>query len=390
MVKSKKILSLALAVVMALSMLTIGVFAAVTTPTATFTVTSSATEVANGDEITITVTANATEDFYAGPMSLPIEYDASLFEYVANSATVSDIYGAGVTKSVVKSDSGKLTVALTPTTSGTVTAPNLNGANLAVLTFKLKAIGTTGSSTIAIADDQKTASNVSGKFYCGSFDGSNPLTSELTEIGQTLNRVGTTVAYAGVLEADLQLTASAQTGIIIDTNKTFGGQYAGVVFGFVQAAANTFITNKYLQNNLEASNGGTLEFARPNGKTSGGFGTGTTVTVKNSDGSDTGKVYVVVIFGDVNQDGMITAADTTIIKGWATKPATAPANNTVLRMAANTAYVANATVLHNIQTNDTTALKNYVTKNANATTDLAKLNPVKLAEAQAKYNNFYQ
>ena len=87
---------------------------------------------------------------------------------------------------------------------------------------------------------------------------------------------------------------------------------------------------------------------------------------------------------------MITAADTTIVKGWATKPATAPANNTVLRMAANTAYVANPTVLHNIQTNDTTALKNYVTKNANATTDLAKLNPVKLAEAQAKYNKFYQ
>lgn len=391
MVKSKKILSLALALVMALGVLTMGVFAAKTTPTATFTVSSSPSEVANGDEVTITVKANATETFYAGPMSLPIEYNASLFEYVADSATVANIYGAGTTKSAVKAEAGKLTVALTPSTSGAVTAPDLNGANLTVLTFKLKAIGTTGSSTVAIANDQKTAANIGGKFYCGSFDSANPKTAELTELGQTLNRVDTTISYKGAAApADLQLAASAQTGIIIDTNKTFGGQYAGVVFGFVQTAANTFMTNKYLQNNLEASNGGTLEFARPNGKTSGGFGTGTTVTVKNSDGSDTGKVYVVVIFGDVNQDGMITAADTTIVKGWATKPATAPANNTVLRMAANTAYVANATVLHNIQTNDTTALKNYVTKNAKATTDLAKLNPVKLAEAQAKYNNFYQ
>lgn len=392
MVKSKKILSLALALVMALGVLTMGVFAAKTTPTATFTVSASASEVATGDEVTITVKANATETFYAGPMSLPIEYDASLFEYVADSATVANIYGESTTKSAVKADAGKLTVALTPSTSGAVTAPDLNGANLTVLTFKLKAIGSTGSGTVAIADDQKTAANIDGKFYCGSFDSANPKTAELTEIGQTLNRVSATISYKGgaVEPADLQLAASAQTGIIIDTNKTFGGQYAGVVFGFVQKAANTFMTNKYLQNNLEASNGGTLEFARPNGKTSGGFGTGTTVTVKNSDGSDTGKVYVVVIFGDVNQDGMITAADTTIVKGWATKPATAPANNTVLRMAANTAYVANATVLHNIQTNDTTALKNYVTKNAKATTDLAKLNPVKLAEAQAKYNNFYQ
>lgn len=391
MVKSKKILSLALALVMALGVLTMGVFAAKTTPTATFTVSASASEVANGDEVTITVKANATETFYAGPMSLPIEYDASLFEYVADSAAVANIYGAGTTKSAVKAEAGKLTVALTPSTSGAVTAPDLNGANLTVLTFKLKAIGSTGSSTVAIANDQKTDANIGGKFYCGSFDSANPKTAELTEIGQTLNRVDTTISYkSAAAPADLQLAASAQTGIIIDTNKTFGGQYAGVVFGFVQTAGNTFMTNKYLQNNLEASNGGTLEFARPNGKTSGGFGTGTTVTVKNSDGSDTGKVYVVVIFGDVNQDGMITAADTTIVKGWATKPATAPANNTVLRMAANTAYVANATVLHNIQTNDTTALKNYVTKNAKATTDLAKLNPVKLAEAQAKYNNFYQ
>ena len=187
MVKSKKILSLALALVMALGVLTMGVFAAKTTPTATFTVSSSASEVANGDEVTITVKANATETFYAGPMSLPIEYDASLFEYVADSATVANIYGESTTKSAVKADAGKLTVALTPSTSGAVTAPDLNGANLTVLTFKLKAIGSTGSGTVAIADDQKTAANIDGKFYCGSFDSANPKTAELTEIGQTLN-----------------------------------------------------------------------------------------------------------------------------------------------------------------------------------------------------------
>ena len=171
-----------------------GVFAAKTTPTATFTVSASASEVATGDEVTITVKANATETFYAGPMSLPIEYDASLFEYVADSAAVANIYGAGTTKSAVKAEAGKLTVALTPSTSGAVTAPDLNGANLTVLTFKLKAIGTTGSSTVAIANDQKTAANIGGKFYCGSFDSADPKTAELTEIGQTLNRVDTTIS----------------------------------------------------------------------------------------------------------------------------------------------------------------------------------------------------
>lgn len=304
MVKSKKILSLALAVVMALSMLTIGVFAAVTTPTATFTVTSSAAEVANGDEITITVTANATEDFYAGPMSLPIEYDASLFEYVANSATVSDIYGAGVTKSVVKSDSGKLTVALTPTTSGTVTAPNLNGANLAVLTFKLKAIGTTGSSTIAIADDQKTASNISGKFYCGSFDGSNPLTSELTEIGQTLNRVGTTVAYAAAGTPELILTdTGTEAGTVIDRTTTCN-DYAGYVYGVDTLGDGADILD-YVTTNV-----GSVEVIEND---NGVVSTGATIVLKDAAGEII-ETYVFVYFGDVNGDGMVDLDDSGLIE----------------------------------------------------------------------------
>lgn len=303
MVKSKKILSLALAVVMALSMLTIGVFAAVTTPTATFTVTSSAAEVANGDEITITVTANATEDFYAGPMSLPIEYDASLFEYVADSATVSDIYGAGVTKSVVKSDSGKLTVALTPTTSGTVTAPNLNGANLAVLTFKLKAIGTTGSSTIAIADDQKTASNISGKFYCGSFDGSNPLTSELTEIGQTLNRVGTTVAYAAVGTPELILTEEDNGAVIRTDLCTGSGEFAGCVFGIDTLNGENiedFVTTVV----------GSIEVVE---NSEGNMSTGATILLKDTTG-EVVATYVFIYFGDVNGDGAVDITDAAMVE----------------------------------------------------------------------------
>jgi len=358
MVKSKKILSLALAVVMALSMLTVGAFAAVTTPTATFTVSSSATEVATDDVITITVKANATEDFYAGPMSLPIEYDASLFEYVADSATVANIYGASTTKSVVKSDAGLLTVALTPSTSGAVTAPNLNGADLTVLTFQLKAIGTTGSSTIGIADDQKTASNISGKFYCGSFDGSNPMTNELTEIGQTLNRVGTTVAYAAASEpADLELTATGTTdGVVIDTRITFGGQYDGTVYGFKQANATTFRANSnYITNSVQATNEGSLSIARS--FNTAGWSTGTIITVLNKDGTES-KKYIVIIFGDVNCDGLINGNDTTACKNYVAKPATLTRDE--IRMAANCQNVKNSTMLYTLNGNDTTAIKNYV------------------------------
>lgn len=306
MVKSKKILSLALALVMALGVLTMGVFAAKTTPTATFTVSASASEVATGDEVTITVKANATETFYAGPMSLPIEYDASLFEYVADSATVANIYGASTTKSAVKAEAGKLTVALTPSTSGAVTAPDLNGANLTVLTFKLKAIGSTGSSTVAIADDQKTAANIGGKFYCGSFDSADPKTAELTEMGQTLNRVSATISYKGgaVGTPELVLTdKGTEMGTVIDRTSTCNN-YAGYVYGVDTLGDGADILD-YVTTNV-----GSVEVVE---NENGIVSTGATIVLKNAAG-EVVETYVFVYFGDVNGDGLVDLSDSGAIE----------------------------------------------------------------------------
>lgn len=304
MVKSKKILSLALALVMALGVLTMGVFAAKTTPTATFTVSASASEVATGDEVTITVKANATETFYAGPMSLPIEYDASLFEYVADSAAVANIYGAGTTKSAVKAETGKLTVALTPSTSGAVTAPDLNGANLTVLTFKLKAIGSTGSSTVAIANDQKTAANIGGKFYCGSFDSADPKTAELTELGQTLNRVDTTISYKGVVGTpELVLTAAGEAaGTVISTNYCTADGFDGCVMGIDTLGV---YTTETIADNVTVKNG---TMVVNTDASSGSETTGTVIEVYNNSGELVAK-YVFIYFGDVDCDGSISNID---------------------------------------------------------------------------------
>lgn len=303
MVKSKKILSLALAFVMALGVLTMGAFAAKTTPTATFTVSASASEVATGDEVTITVKANATETFYAGPMSLPIEYDASLFEYVADSAAVANIYGAGTTKSAVKAETGKLTVALTPSTSGAVTAPDLNGANLTVLTFKLKAIGTTGSSTVAIANDQKTAANIGGKFYCGSFDSADPKTAELTELGQTLNRVDTTISYKSVGTPELVLTQADNGAVIRNDLCTTSGEFAGCVFGVDTINGENiedFVTTAVGSIEVVANNKGNIT-------------TGAKILLKDTSGAVVA-TYVFIYFGDVNGDGMADGTDAVAIK----------------------------------------------------------------------------
>lgn len=303
MVKSKKILSLALALVMALGVLTMGVFAAKTTPTATFTVSASASEVATGDEVTITVKANATETFYAGPMSLPIEYDASLFEYVADSAAVANIYGAGTTKSAVKAEAGKLTVALTPSTSGAVTAPDLNGANLTVLTFKLKAIGTTGSSTVAIANDQKTAANIGGKFYCGSFDSADPKTAELTEMGQTLNRVDATISYKSVGTPELVLTQADNGAVIRKDLCTGTGDFAGCVFGI------DTINGENIEDFVTTAVGSIEVVANADGNMS----TGATILLKDAAG-EVVATYVFIYFGDINGDGAVDITDAAMVE----------------------------------------------------------------------------
>lgn len=303
MVKSKKILSLALAVVMVLSMLTVGAFAATTTPTATFTVVSSASEVSKDDVITITVKASASEDFYAGPMSLPIEYDSSLFEYVADSVTVENIYGANATKSAVQTATGKVTVALTPSTSGSVSAPNLNGATLTVLSFKLKAIASTGTGTISIANDQKTASNQSGKFYCGSFDSANVKTAELTAIGQTLNRVAATVSYKAVGEVKLILTETGKDYGTVIRDDLCTTDYDGCVFGIDTLEGEAI--EDYVTTEL-----GSIEVVE---NAEGNYSTGATILLKNASGA-TVATYVFIYFGDVNGDGTVDITDSAIVE----------------------------------------------------------------------------
>ena len=372
MASSKKIISLILAVAMVIGVFAISAFAAA--PAATITLSADNAQVESGDTITITVTASATEDFYVGPFGIPVEYDSTLVTFV--SATVANVFGAGTTDYAVNSaTAGKVAIAGWPTNAVSPVAPNLNGANvvLATLTFTATA---DGEAVFAIANDQKTTANPTGLFYMGSFDGSNPKTAALTEMGQTLTAVSTTVTI-GSAEPELILTATGEAnGVIIDTHKTFGGAYAGVVYGFPQAATATFRTINYITTNLTTTNGAltAANLARTIG--TAGYGTGTTITVGS-------KVYVIVIFGDVTGDGLINVADTTATKN-AVSNANPLANNSVQRMAANCQQVNNGTMLHTLNVQDTTAVKNYVGNAAN------KFSPATLASYQNSKNNFYQ
>lgn len=315
----KKVFCLAMALVFVMSAVSFSAFAAKTTPTAEITVKADKTEkIANKEQVTVTVSATAGEDYYVGPVSIPVTYNPDLFD--ASEAKAEDIFGAGTTDSSVNIDSetGKVTVVITPLTSGEPKAPNLNGNETTLYTFKLTAKADSGSCDVAAVNDQKTLSHTGGTLYMGSFDSDDPRTAELTTMGQTLNLDKATVKLTigeDVAPADLELTTSGtEAGVVIDKTKTFGGQYDGVVSGFTQAATNTFKNNRYITTNTQATNGGSLKITTSDGKTaaSGNYGTGSVIQVLNSDGSES-KKYVVVIYGDVDGNGLINAADGKII-----------------------------------------------------------------------------
>lgn len=395
MTRTKKVLGLLLALAMVFGCMTM---AFATDPgaaarAATLTVTSTATELAAGETATITV--SATTNFTASTASIPVFYNKTLVS-VSDVTAAADTIGTAVIATDADATDSTLVYANTgydaaeygfvlvqfTAADGETVADTL--ASKALITFTVTAkADVEGDATVVVpATALKTTSNFNGKLYFGcSTEGTT-----VAGVPELVSNIDTTAATQTIaigetmLPADLALTdAGATAGVIIDTNKTFGGTYAGAVYGFTQAATTTFRNTTYLTNNLQVTNEGSWELGRTIG--SAGYGTGTTITVKNADDT-VAKTYVVVIFGDVNGDGLINVNDTKAVKAAVTDATQAPTNS-VKRMAANCQNIANATMLHTLNVNDTKAVRLHVA-------GTTKLDPVSLAAKQYAANSFYQ
>ena len=305
MARSRKIISLALALVMAFGVFAINTFA--TAPAATFTLAvDSANPYAINDTITLTITASASEDFYVGPFSIPVEYDSAKVTFV--SATVPNLYGAGVTDYAVNSTTaGKVVVSGWNTHNGTPVAPNLNGTSTVIATLTFTATAN-GSAVFAIDDaDIKDASNPSGKFFMGSFDGSNPKTATLTEVGQTLTVAGDVTAQIGSAAPNtLEIKASAPQTPIIDTTNVDAG-YDGTIYGIDTLDQNdNMAPEASIEDCLTTTLGDAyLVIEDVNGYQT----TGTEIKVLDADGVTVLETYVFVYFGDVDADGYVGGSD---------------------------------------------------------------------------------
>ncbi len=306
MSKSKKILSLVMALAMAISVFSICSFAAQTTPTGTVTITADNAQVGNSETVTITVKASASETFYAGPMSIPVTYDDTLF--TLGTVTINDVFGSGVTEKITNSaTAGKVIITAIPKTDGAPVAPDLSAADLVIATITFTSdASATGTGAFAVDNDQKSATNPTGKFYIGSFDGSNPKTAELTTMGQTLNTTPVDVTVGAAVVNTLEIKASApQTPVIDLVNKD--DIYTGSVYGIDTLDQNENMTAvATIADCLTTTLGDAyLQITDVGGVET----TGTIIEVLDADGSTVLETYVFVFFGDVDADGMIGSND---------------------------------------------------------------------------------
>ena len=392
MSKTRKILSLVLALAMIVSTFAVSAFAAASyeseedVTAKKYNQTWALSEpVDNGDD-TYTVDVNLTTDYATGAIQFVLTNTAAAsvtYDSIALGDAIPEDYNAEISAVEKVNDDGtsKVTVMIIPTTFevSSIAAEAIDGV-IAQVTYTL----VSGSATIALDNNPASATNPAGTLIAGRASDGNLVTSDMIT-GQVvaITEGAESVAIgSSVLPSDLALTAAGSAaGVVIDTTKTFGGVYAGVVYGFTQTANNTFKNTTYLANNLTATNGGALSYKASDGKTTatGNYGTGSVVTVTGLDGVS--KEYVVVIFGDLDGNGLIAVADVTIMRT-AISDATAAPQNSVKRLAANCALLTAAIPMHNIQANDITPVRTHIKG--------TKLNQAALAARHASFTTYYK
>ena len=392
MSKTRKILSLVLALAMIVSTFAVSAFAAASYESekdieaGKYNQTWALSEPVDNGGNTYTVDVNLTTDYATGAIQFVLTNTAAAsvtYDSIALGDAIPADYNAQISafEKVNTDGTSKVTVMIIPTTENvsTISAVALDGI-VAKVTYTL----VSGSATIALDNNPSSATNPAGTLIAGRASDGNLVTSDMitgqnVEITEGAESV---VIGNAALPSDLALTAAGSTaGVVIDTKKTFGNAYDGAVYGFTQKANNTFKNTTYLTTNLTATNEGTLSIVTSDGKTTatGNYGTGSVITVTGKDGSS--KKYVVIIFGDVDGNGLINVTDVGVIRSAITNASAAPANSPA-RMAANCAIANAAVPMHNVLANDIAPVRANI-KGTYIDADA-------LAAKHASFNNNYQ
>lgn len=341
-----KVIAIIVAVVLVVSVFVIGTVA--NTKNTSIAISIDKTELTAGQSATVTVTASA--DYPVATASIPVFYDKTMVTVSNATATLTGYAVAEVTTDLTAVDSAKIyaNTNMNSEKFGFVLVTYIGGANDTVSTIDNKTILTftiTAKSDVSgdalvkcVTESAKTDDNVEGMLYFGATTSGTTITS-IPENVENID-VKNASKSATITTGGADLVAKADMPTVIDaTNKYVYGITAG----------------DSVEDYIQVNNGSYELVANSSGYTNG---TGATVKVKNTSGTivDT---YTVIIFGDVNGDGSVTATDVNIvsnaslggiIKGDANNMA-ADVNGDSLPTATDANIISNASLGGNITTN---------------------------------------
>lgn len=296
MSKSRKILSVVLALVMTVSVFAIVANAASTSYETddTYTQTWTLGEPVKVDDTTYTVDVSLKTNYATGAIQFVVtntDSSVAALSGVKLGAAVPTAYNATISKSA----KGK--VVIIPSTAGedSITAKAIDGV-VATLTYTYSG---SGSATIAIENSPKSATNVSGSLIAARMSNGDLVTGNLIT-GQKVTSVGESRTIGSAASPEL-VAKTGTTGYVDETR--------GFVYGVDIGAADPCAY-------FEATNGGYIEMTANDSGVKNG--TGATLTLYNNSSKSTAiKSYTLVIFGDVNCDGAVDAMDVGVIKNHA-------------------------------------------------------------------------
>ncbi|MGN0635054.1 MAG: dockerin type I domain-containing protein [Acutalibacteraceae bacterium] len=315
----KKVATVLLALLLVMSTMSLGAFAADETGTIGITITADKTKnLYPGDIVTFTI--NIKNDFNYVCMRWPVMYTAKVFEpVIANDgngdADYCNVSGYGSLSGVDSIlESGEL-----PSTSeafgGTYNKTNYkgiliqwtggtsssgiayyheeNGSDCIQFQLRVKDAPTATSATVIIP----TTTQCKGFFYYQAITDPADI-STLYKMSSTTCTVTSTGATLSVFKEAAGIKAKAGTDIVIDED--------GYIYGFTEVVRDFDTLNaSTISSWITTAGGATYTFDT---NASGNYSTGATLHVYDADGNSVAD-YQVVIFGDINGDGIINAMD---------------------------------------------------------------------------------
>lgn len=320
MSKTRKLLSVVIALMMVVSMFAMTANAAYyyesEEDAANYTQTWALSEPVDNGDGTYTVDVSLTTNYGTGPIQFVLtnsDTSVAAIQSVTLGDAIPETYNATISVSKAK---GKVMIIADTAGTATITAEEING----VIATVVYTYAGSGSAEIAIEDDAKSATNVGGSLIAARMGDGDvvtgyPITGQTVDAGNSVV-IGGSAAQAptlAVIDGTIGVIDTSRQDMYCDDMGTGTGDatFTGYIYGVEPENGET------VDAIFEVVGDGELEIIATEAGSEAG--TGTIVNVLDLDGNVV-ETYVLVIFGDVTGDGMIDgmdAADLELHDGWA-------------------------------------------------------------------------